>query len=198
MTYSSGEHGSKSDPHRFIYAKNQRANALKPVSGSIDSFLSSMPEEVRSRILVERRIEKVQSQFAEVVDPFILRHVNSVYLLKSKSLEGMFDLVVYLDNSTCAAELNARRELIRLKYRERFDTLVDVFEIRISKGRYREQHPFCVDEPKPSAAETVFDGNSEASAKRIDELTAKIEDPALRNSFKRAMAANERLNNSKG
>ena len=198
MTYSGSEHGSKSDPYRFIYAKNQRANALRPVSGSIDSFLSGMPEEVHSRILVERRIEKVQSQFAEIVDPFILRHVNSVYLLKSKSLEGMFDLVVYLDNSTCAAELNARRELIRLKYRERFDTLVDVFEIRISKGRYRQQHPFCADNPGTPAAETAFAGNGEACAKRIEELTASIDDPVLRNSFKRAMAANERLNNSKG
>lgn len=195
---NANEHGSKSDPHRFIYAINQRQNALKSVSGSIDSFLARMPEEVRSRVLVERRIEKVHSQFAEVVDPFILRHVNSVYLLRSKSVDGMFDLVVYLDNSTCAAELNARRELIRLKYRERFDTLIDVFEIRISKGRYRDSHPFCGDaaEGKPSDAVAADMDPSESS--RIDELASVIEDPALRNSFKRAMAANKRLNSSKG
>lgn len=195
---NSNEHGSKSDPYRYIYAINQRQNALRSVSGPIDSFLSHMPEEVRSRILIERRIEKARSQFAEVVDPFILRHVNSVYLLKSKSMEGMFDLIVYLDNSTCAAELNARRELIRLKYREKFDTLVDVFEIRISKGKYRESHPFCsedIDQQStvpPSSADKVID------AARIEELTEGIEDPALRDSFKRAMAANKRLNGSKG
>lgn len=195
---NSNEHGSKSDPYRYINAINQRQNALRSVSGPIDSFLSHMPEEVRSRILIERRIEKVRSQFAEVVDPFILRHVNSVYLLKSKSMEGMFDLIVYLDNSTCAAELNARRELIRLKYREKFDTLVDVFEIRISKGKYRESHPFCsedIDQQStvpPSSADKVID------AARIEELTEGIEDPALRDSFKRAMAANKRLNGSKG
>lgn len=195
---NANEHGSKSDPHRFIYAINQRQNALKSVSGSIDSFLARMPEEVRSRVLVERRIEKVHSQFAEVVDPFILRHVNSVYLLRSKSVDGMFDLVVYLDNSTCAAELNARRELIRLKYRERFDTLIDVFEIRISKGRYRDSHPFCggAAEGKPFDAVAADMDPSESS--RIDELASVIEDPALRNSFKRAMAANKRLNSSKG
>ncbi len=193
-----GEHSSKSDPYRYIYAVNQRQNALRSVSGPIDSFLARMPEEVRSRVLVERRIEKVQSQFAEVVDPFILRHVNSVYLLKSKSMEGMYDLVVYLDNSTCAAELNARRELIRLKYRERFDTLIDVFEIRISKGRYRENHPFCeagaCHQPAPSAPA----GDESIDTSRIDELTQGIADPALRDSFKRAMAANKRLNGSKG
>ncbi len=193
-----GEHSSKSDPYRYIYAVNQRQNALRSVSGPIDSFLARMPEEVRSRVLVERRIEKVQSQFAEVVDPFILRHVNSVYLLKSKSMEGMYDLVVYLDNSTCAAELNARRELIRLKYRERFDTLIDVFEIRMSKGRYRENHPFCEEDACQQAAPSAPAGDEPVDTARIDELTQGIADPALRDSFKRAMAANKRLNGSKG
>ncbi len=195
-----GEHSSKSDPYRYIYAVNQRQNALKSVSGPIDSFLSRMPEEVRSRVLVERRIEQVQSQFAEVVDPFILKHVNSVYLLKSKSMKGMFDLVVYLDNSTCAAELNARRELVRLKYREKFDTLVDVFEIRISKGKYRESHPFCdAATPQQVATPSIACAADDPEAiARIEELTAGIQDPALRNSFKRAMAANKRLNGRKG
>ncbi len=198
MMAGANEHGSKSDPYRFIYAINQRRNALRSVSEPIDSFLACMPEEVRSRVLIERRIEKVHSQFAEVVDPFILRHVNSVYLLKSKSMEGMFDLVVYLDNSTCAAELNARRELIRLKYREMFDTLIDVFEIRISKGRYRESHPFCDGPAERDPSDVVSDDADPAQAARIDELTSTIEDPALRNSFRRAMAANKRLNRSKG
>ncbi len=198
MTSFNDEHGSKSDPYRYIFAKNQRQNALKPVSGPIDSYLSRMPDEVRKRVLVGRRIEKVQSQFAEVVDPFILRHVNSVYLLKSKYAEGAFDLVVYLDNSMCAAELNARRELIRLKYREQFGILVDVFEIRISKGRYRESHPFCEEPANPTAEAAPLPEEDLAADARIDELTSSIDDPALRRSFKRAMAANKHLNGRKG
>ena len=109
--------GSSRDPRRYIAVVNERNNSLRPVSSSLSSFASSMPEEVKKRVLVQRKIEKTHAQFAELVDPFILKHTNSVYLLKSQAVPGAYDLVVYLDNSTCAAELNARRELLRANRR---------------------------------------------------------------------------------
>ena len=153
-----------------------------------------MPEEVKKRVLVQRKIEKTHAQFAELVDPFILKHTNSVYLLKSQAVEGAYDLVVYLDNSTCAAELNARRELLRFEYLDRFNTTIDVFEIRISRGPYKEKHPFA--EPPSSDVQPKVRDLSEEESSRIEEMTSSIEDPRLRASFQRAMAAQKRRNES--
>lgn len=141
------EWASSLDPRHWADVINQRNNALKPVSNSFNEFYRSMPEEVKKRILINQRIKTVHDQFSQVVDPFILEHTNSVYLLRHKDLldneviDKVFDLVVYVDNSLVAAELNARRELICLKYREQFNVMIDVFEIRISRGQYKEKHP---------------------------------------------------------
>lgn len=186
--------GSSRDPRRYIAVVNERNNSLRPVSSSLSSFASSMPEEVKKRVLVQRKIEKTHAQFAELVDHFILEHTNSVYLLKSQAVEGAYDLVVYLDNSTCAAELNARRELLRFEYLDRFNTTIDVFEIRISRGPYRDKHPFA--EPLSSDTQPKERSLSEEETARIEEMTSAIEDPRLRASFQRAMTAQKRRNES--
>lgn len=186
--------GSSCDPRRYIAVVNERNNSLRPVSSSLSSFASSMPEEVKKRVLVQRKIEKTHAQFAELVDLFILKHTNSVYLLKSQAVEGAYDLVVYLDNSTCAAELNARRELLRFEYLDRFNTTIDVFEIRISRGPYRDKHPFA---KSPSSDTQPKERSlSEEETARIEEMTSAIEDPRLRASFQRAMTAQKRRNKS--
>lgn len=186
--------GSSRDPRRYIAVVNERNNSLRPVSSSLSSFASSMPEEVKKRVLVQRKIEKTHAQFAKLVDPFILKHTNSVYLLKSQAIEGAYDLVVYLDNSTCAAELNARRELLRFEYLDRFNTTIDVFEIRISRGPYRDKHPFA--ERLSSDTQPKERSLSEEETARIEEMTSAIEDPRLRDSFQRAMTAQKRRNES--
>ena len=186
--------GSSRDPRRYIAVVNERNNSLRPVSSSLSSFASSMPEEVKKRVLVQRKIEKTHAQFAELVDHFILKHTNSVYLLKSQAVPGAYDLVVYLDNSTCAAELNARRELLRFEYLDRFNTTIDVFEIRISRGPYRDKHPFA--ERLSSDTQPKERSLSEEETARIEEMTSAIEDPRLRASFQRAMTAQKRRNES--
>lgn len=186
--------GSSRDPRRYIAVVNERNNSLRPVSSSLSSFASSMPEEVKKRVLVQRKIEKTHAQFAKLVDPFILKHTNSVYLLKSQAVPGAYDLVVYLDNSTCAAELNARRELLRFEYLDRFNTTIDVFEIRISRGPYRDKHPFA--ERLSSDTQPKERSLSEEETAQIEEMTSAIEDPRLRASFQRAMTAQKRRNES--
>ena len=117
-----------------------------------------------------------------------------MYLLKSQAVPGAYDLVVYLDNSTCAAELNARRELLRFEYLDRFNTTIDVFEIRISRGPYRDKHPFA--ERLSSDTQPKERSLSEEETARIEEMTSAIEDPRLRASFQRAMTAQKRRNES--
>ena len=59
--------GSSRDPRRYIAAMNERSNSLRPVSGSLDAFAATMPEEMRKRVLVQRKIEKTNQQFAALL-----------------------------------------------------------------------------------------------------------------------------------
>lgn len=232
------EWASSQDPRHLAELFNERNNSLKPVANSFNAFYGSLPEEVKKRVLVNKRIQTVHHQFAQVVDDFILEHTNSVYLLRHKdvlaqsqpkskesgqnqsemsklvqnqpgtkeslrttglksnqaredkasSLLEVFDLVVYVDNSLVAAELNARRELIRLKYREQFRVVIDVFEIRISRGSYKDKYPFknIVEESAPKASIREL---TKAEIQHIDELVSDIPEGTLKESFKKAIKA---------
>ncbi len=175
--------------------ETDRLGGVQSVSSSLQTFCSSMPEEVRKRIVTEKHIQKGYDQFAEVVDPFILDHVNSVYFFTSKVDSSAYDLVVYLDNSTCAAELNARRELIRLKYREHFNMVIDVFEIRISRGAYRNTYPFKEGNKQKDA---VFERElTPEDYAQVEEIISPLPEGKLKDSFNRALLSQKRHNPQK-
>lgn len=199
---------SSQDPRRLAELYDERANTLRPVSYSFNAFYNNMPEEVKRRVLINRRIQRIHDQFSQVVDPFILEHTNSVYLLrhkdtlgdsqankeasKTKSDSKVFDLVVYVDNSLVAAELNARRELIRLKYREQFKVSIDVFEIRISRGPYKDKYPFKDQDVIPQASTQGRELSEEETA-HISELVEDISDKRIKESFIKAITAQKRF-----
>lgn len=130
----------------MLEQKRIKVNNKQPKHASfyINAFIDQLPHDQKSKILIERTIKQVHQQFAQCVDPFILDHVNSIYLTKEEdvSRETIQRLTVYVDNSTIAAELNAQRELIILKYRELFSLEIDELVIKISRGAYLENHPF--------------------------------------------------------
>ena len=199
---------SSQDPRRLAELYDERANTLRPVSYSFNAFYNNMPEEVKRRVLINRRIQRIHDQFSQVVDPFILEHTNSVYLLRHKDTLGdsqaneevskteadskVFDLVVYVDNSLVAAELNARRELIRLKYREQFKVSIDVFEIRISRGPYKDKYPFKDQDVIPQASTQGRELSEEETA-HISELVEDISDKRIKESFIKAITAQKRF-----
>lgn len=199
---------SSQDPRRLAGLCDERANTLRPVSHSFNAFYNNMPEEVKRRVLINRRIQRIHDQFSQVVDPFILEHTNSVYLLRHKDALGdsqaneevsktetdskVFDLVVYVDNSLVAAELNARRELIRLKYREQFNISIDVFEIRISRGPYKDKYPFKNQDTTPQANIQVRELSDEETA-HINKLVEDISDKRIKESFIKAITAQKRF-----
>ena len=211
-----------------------------------------MPEKVREKVLVNRRIQKIHQQFSQVVDPYILDHTNSVYLLRHKDpleqsnkngkekntysdqnstdssssttvsnsgiynadkkvlgnpnkslsnkppygVQEIFDLVVYVDNSLVAAELNARRELIRLKYREQFKVVIDIFEIRISRGVYKDKYPFRELRDHNKEYRTAH-ALTQEELNEIDELLKDIPEGKLRASFKKAIKAQKQNSDKK-
>ena len=162
------------------------------ISNRLSAVFRDIPEEARSRFLIDKKIKITHKQFQEVVDPYILKHTNSVYFLKDK--QGEKRLTVYVDDSTCAAELNARRELIKLKYRERFNEVIDVFEIKISRGSYKENHPF--QETLEQQEEVQHIPLSEKELTEIDEKVSSISDFRLRESFKKVLIAQKQREKS--
>jgi hypothetical protein len=178
-------------------------------------WLESLDPENRSKFLVERRVEQILDQFQELVPTFILEHVNSIYLVKVEGMEEFEQevmetpaglrhveprkLIVYVDDSLVAAELNASRELIKLRYLERFVVRVVEFQINLSRGKYRERHPFEERLKRETQAdvsrETPLDPEELAA---IDEATAEIENPLLRDSFRHAMSATARFGKKSG
>lgn len=166
------------------------------ISNHVNSILDALPEEQRKKILVDRKIKQVHQQFSACVDPFILDHVNSVYLIKENagkkeqedvSRETRTVLTVYVDNSLIAAELNAQRELIVLKYRELFSLKIDKFLIKISHGAYRENYPFK--EIKKAQQRKKIHRLTPEEEEEIKTQTSTISDQELRQSFERAVKA---------
>lgn len=159
------------------------------ISGLMNTIIDQLPEEQKRKILVERKIKQVHEQFAACVDPFILDHVNSVYLIKEQgdvSRETTLRLTVYVDNSMVAAELNAQRELVVLKYRELFSLKIDEFIIKISRGTYKENYPF---KERPQKNLQKIRRLTPGEERKIKDQVTTISDSDIRASFERLLKA---------
>lgn len=170
------------------------ARSQTHVSNYMNAFFNHLPDEQKKRALIDRKIKRVHAQFAACVDGFILEHVNSVYLTKEEipeskdvSRETQQILTVYVDNSLVAAELNAQRELVILKYREQFDVKVNRFDIKISRGAYRENYPFKKPQYKKNFP-TPHKLTTEEE-KEIETRVSHIKDKDIRESFQRVLKA---------
>lgn len=215
--------------------------------GSFSSYLSEwsrgLSEEEQGLLRRDRAVKRIQDQFATLVSPYVLEHVNAVYLLspeassKRSNAEGVSrgtayaplslepegasasdsgtgkrsnfpgspndkhstdspslkkkKLVVYVDSSLVSAELNAQRELIRLRYLTDFSVELVGFDIKLSRGGYLNKHPYrdrkdAKSEPKASVSRETL---SAEDLSYIDKVSSSIEDERLREAFKKAMTA---------
>ena len=131
-----------------------------------------------------RTIQKVYRRNAQL----FLDHTNSVYIMDKK---GVKTLIVYMDESIFAAELNAQRELIRLHMHQMFGEDVQVFEIHVSRGSYKKQHPFSEmdDDGIAPATDECDEVLSADKRKFVEETVAAVGDARLRASLEKAMTA---------
>lgn len=181
------------------------------ISSQISSLYQKLPQHMQDQARVQAYIKKTHEQFRQVVDSFILDHTNSVYLLKDENKldtiedisqdqknfsaltrESFKKLIVYVDNSLCAAELNARRELIRLKYREIFGIKISDFEIRISRGSYKNIYPFKDQNTQEVSEEKITLTDEEL--REIEDMVRIFDSQKLADSYKQVLIANK-LNN---
>jgi len=140
---------------------------------------------------IAQRAAQVRSMWAACVQDIILEHTNSVYIIRENDEEGergavvKKTLIVYVDESIFAAELNARRELIKLKLLQDFGEEIEEMKILISRGNYKRNYPF----KESAVAPCAFVPLDEAELAYVDEVASQIESTRLREKFKKAMIA---------
>ncbi|MCL2889071.1 MAG: DUF721 domain-containing protein, partial [Eggerthellaceae bacterium] len=89
----------------------------------------------------------------------------------------------------CATELNARRELIKLKLLQDFKEDIDEIKIVISRGAYKKNYPFRSEKTPQYHDSFEPIPLTKPEAQKAKEVAAQIEDPALRKKFLEAMTA---------
>lgn len=155
----------------------------------------------------------------------ILDHTNSVYIIRKRETEGDVsretspneqrfaatgravsrsrralppgELIVYVEDSLIAAEIDARREMIKLKFLELFGEEIDEFRIRVSRGKYKLDHPYREHADSNAQAEKMpREPLSEERLAQIDEELLDIPDKRVREALKRAMISDLEVKNA--
>ena len=158
---------------------------MKKLSDDIDALYSDLGNK-NSLARIAQRAARVHEIWAGCVQGFILEHTNAVYILNEE--EGK-TLIVYVDDSVCASELNARRELIKLKLLQDFNEDIEQMRICISRGRYKKNHPFQTNDGQTVQDSAPAAPLNKEELQKIKETASLIEDPLLREKFLCAMVA---------
>lgn len=146
------------------------------------------------------RIKEVLAHYREALEnvygpnaQLFLEHTNNVYIMNKNEVRT---LIVYVDDSIFAAELNAQRELIKLKLLELFNEEIETFEILISRGNYKLNHPYIdgndnesPDEQRKMSSQTPSIPLSEEEHDHVVSVASTIEDSTLREYVQKAMTA---------
>ena len=150
------------------------------------------------QVRIVARTHQVHDRYAAVIRnvykdsaQIFLDHTNSVYITDRNEIKV---LIVYMDESIYAAELNAQRELIRLQLLQMFGEGVDSFEIHVSRGSYKKKHPFISDgEERAKEGKTVIQATkielSEEQKGFIENTVSRIGNTLLQQRIREAMTA---------
>ena len=144
------------------------------------------------------RIQQVQQRYRQVIEKvyrqnaqIFLDHTNSVYIMNK---DGEKVLIVYMDESIYAAELNAQRELIRLHMLQMFNEDIAVFDIHVSRGAYKKKYLYKgKDAPDSGDVELARDEVRQTLTTDqeafIDQTVSGVADEKLRKVIEKAMTA---------
>lgn len=131
-------------------------------------------------------IEKVYKDAA----PFILGHVNAVYILRDEDRPGEKTLIVYADDSLVRSDIDARQEFVKMALRAEGEE-VSRFKILAATLGMRSRHPYAEEglSGREADAPAVRRQLTDEDRANVDSCVSVIEDPRLRESAKRAMIA---------
>ena len=151
-------------------------------SGSEEARINMRTQQVRSRYK-----QAIESVYPDQTAQLHLAHTNNVIIT---TVKGTRSLIVYVDDSLFAAELNAQRELIKLKLLELFGEEVEDFQIKVSRWKkYRDNHPYVNEESEKSNRDSHSIPLDDRERSYVSETASLIDDERLRKSLERAMTA---------
>ena len=164
---------------------------VKKLGKDIEYLIASLSED-SEQARINLRAHQVRARYRQALEsvyretaPLFLAHTNNVYIMRKDDVPT---LIVYVDESIFAAELNAQRELIKLKLLELFGEQVEQFEIYVSRGDYKGYHPYS-EEGGPASLPIPLPDISETDQMRVKETGAIVEDQGVRESLEKAMTA---------
>lgn len=158
---------------------------MKKLSSNITSLMSGVSGD-SEHAKKAYRAAQVRSMWAACVDKIFLDHTNSVYIINEN---GEKTLIVYVDESIFAAELNAQRELIKLKLLKEFGEEIQEFKILISRSTYKKNYPFKKDQETSYMVEKDPLPLSEEEKEKVDSIVKVIDDEKLRESLRKAISS---------
>ena len=155
-------------------------SVAKGLHGALGSFAKN--DELARKTL---RAQKVKDMWRGVVEPIFLDHTNAVYIIRDEDRKV---LIVYVDDSIFASELNARRELIKLKLQQQYNEVIDEFQIKISYGKMKHTHAFKKEVLDPFYTQkTPSVALSVEKKKELEELVASVPNEHVRKALLQAM-----------
>ena len=171
--------------------------SMKKIGADIQYFVAGLAGDqdqarinMRAYQVRERYRDVIETVYRDTADLF-LAHTNNVYIMNK---EGVHTLIVYVDESIFAAELNAQRELIKLTLLQMFGEEVEEFQIYVSRGKYKSNHPF-IDEDGSSAPVSLKPLPLDETEQGFVENTVEtLQAQELKKTFEKAMTASLGLN----
>ena len=161
---------------------------MKRLKEGIDELL----REGDSSLAKARRVAQIHARFEEAVAqvydanaPFVLDHVNGVYLVDSH-------ITLYVDDSMVRSDLDMRQEFVRMALAERGEVVEGRFKILASSFGMKERHPFRkreVVELDPKAAIQKKPRSGIVTEEQADSLVSGIEDPRVKEALRKAILA---------
>jgi len=181
------------DKHMFVLY----SGCMQKIGQNIEYFLATLPAD-QDQTRIRLRAHQVKERYKSVMQtvyrdtaPLFLAHTNNVYIMNKNDVKT---LIVYVDESIFAAELNAQRELIKLKLLEQFNENIENFEIYISRGHYKKNHPYLIeDDANLNRTYTPVDLDS-TERTYISQTVSTLDSTTVRSSFEKAMTASLTLN----
>lgn len=162
---------------------------MEPFKRKLAHAVSSMGADSKT-VNTRIRAAEVRREYADIIHTMygpsadlFLDHTNGVYIL---SEEGVRKLIVYVDESIFAADLNAQRELIVLRFHEKFHEDIEAFDIHVSYGDYKNRHPYRNSASDPTDRKPSVPLTAEEE-KRVDEAVKDVGDERLRAALRKAM-----------
>ena len=170
---------------------------MQKIGQNIEYYLATLTDD-QDQARIRLRAHQVKERYKSVIEtvyrdtaPLFLAHTNNVYIMNKNDVKT---LIVYVDESIFAAELNAQRELIKLKLLEQFNENIENFEIYISRGHYKKNHPYLIeDDVNSKRTYTPVDLDS-TERTYISQTVSVLDSTEVRSSFEKAMTASLTLN----